>query len=128
MKTAIMILAVIISTSAFAKSQASSPDPSISGDTKSYSNTPDTESDPDAITCRPPQPLPDSRFMGPEICKTNAVWAQYHKAGMDLSADGTRLVPSEKWITTHPQACHPATMGGGGTIAMMQTNFSMLCE
>ncbi len=95
---------------------------------KAYAATPDGTGDPNVITCRPPQTLPGSRLMGPEVCKTNAVWAQYRKDGMDVAADGVHDVPSEKWRTTNPQACHPATAGGSGTMAMMQANISMMCE
>jgi hypothetical protein len=90
--------------------------------------TPDGTGDPNAVTCRPPQRLSESRFLGPEVCKTNAVWAQYRKDGMDVAADGVHDVHSEKWRSTTPQACHPATAGGSGTSAMNQANFSMVCE
>src|SRR5471030_2187382 len=90
--------------------------------------TPDGTGDPSAITCRPPQALPGSRLMGPEVCKTNAVWARYRKDGMDVATDGVHDVQSEKWRSVNPQSCHPATMGGGGTSGAMTTNFSMVCE
>jgi hypothetical protein len=90
--------------------------------------TPDGSGDPNAISCRPPQALPGSRLRGPEVCKTNAVWARYRKDGMDVAADGIHDVPSEKWRSINPQACHPVTMGGSGTTNATQTNFSMLCE
>lgn len=95
---------------------------------KFYSNSPDGSGDAFAITCRPPQTLPGQRLRGPEVCKTNAVWAQYRKDGMDVAADGIHDVPSERWRTVSPQACHPATMGGGSTTTLMSTNFSMICE
>ena len=91
------------------------------------SSSPTGEGDPNAITCRPPQALPTSRLPGPEVCKTNAVWAQYNKDGMDVAADGIHDVPSEKRRNINPQACRPATMGGGGSNAMT-TNFSMICD
>ena len=92
------------------------------------SASPDGTGDPNAITCRPPQPRPESRLPGPEVCKTNAVWAQYRKDGMDVAADGIHDVHSEKWRSTAPQACHPVNMGGSGTTTANLTNFSMLCE
>ena len=113
MKTALVLLAFAFCTPAFA-------DPA--------SNQPSGEGDPFAITCRPPQLLPGQRLKGPEVCKTNAVWAQYRKDGMEVAADGIHDVRSEKWRSINPQACHPATMGGGGTSAMNQANFSMICE
>jgi hypothetical protein len=50
------------------------------------------------------------------------------QGGHGVSADGVHFQPSEKMRTINPQACHPATMGGGGTMAMSQANFSMVCE
>jgi hypothetical protein len=95
---------------------------------KAYSDDPTGEGDPDAITCRPPQVQPGSRLHGPEVCKTNAVWARYRRDGMDVAADGIHDVPSEKKRTTSTQACHPVNMGGGSTSAAMSTNFSMVCD
>jgi hypothetical protein len=60
---------------------------------------------PDAISCRMPQQLPDSRLMGPEICKQNRVWAKLYKNGQNISADGTRILASEKDRTLNPQTC-----------------------
>jgi len=62
------------------------------------------------------------------VCKLNAVWARYKRDGMDVAADGIHDVPSERWRTINPQACHPATMGGGNTSNQMQTVFSQICE
>jgi ElaB/YqjD/DUF883 family membrane-anchored ribosome-binding protein len=61
--------------------------------------------DPDAISCRAPQQLTDSRLMGPEVCKHNRDWARISKAGMNLSPDGTQIVKGERDITFNPQAC-----------------------
>src|ERR1700692_1078563 len=83
-------------------------------DDKSYAALPTGEGAPYAITCRPPQSLPGSRLKGPEVCKTNVLWGQYRKDGMDVAADGIHDVPSEKIRTLNPPACHPATMGGSG--------------
>lgn len=95
---------------------------------RSYSASPSGEGDPNAITCRPPQVLPNSRLPGPEVCKTNAVWARYRRDGMDVAADGIHDVMSEKKRTTSTQACHPVNMGGGSTTGAMATNFSMVCD
>jgi hypothetical protein len=89
---------------------------------------PSGEGDAFAITCRPPQNLPGSRLKGPEVCKTNQVWAQYRADGMEPAADGIHDVPAERWRTTNPQACHSASPGGGGTANMVYTNFSQMCE
>jgi len=54
--------------------------------------TPSGQGDPDAVTCRVPQLLPGSRLAGPEVCKTNRVWAALRADGQDISPDGTTLV------------------------------------
>jgi beta-lactamase regulating signal transducer with metallopeptidase domain len=82
----------------------------------------------DPIVCRPPQPLPGSRFSGPTICKSKSEWAQLRAQGKDVSADGRTLVEtSEKYRTLHPQACSAATMGGGGATTANFTTFSPVC-
>jgi len=90
--------------------------------------TPTGEGAPAAVSCRPPQLLPGSRLKGPKICKTNAVWAQYRRDGMDVAPDGVHDVPGEKYHSTHPLSCRPATAGGSGTSNMNQFNFGMVCE
>jgi hypothetical protein len=69
--------------------------------------------DPDAISCRMPQQLPDSRLMGPEICKQNRVWAKLYKNGQNISADGSQIRDAEKQRTFNPQICitHSALNG-----------------
>ncbi len=89
--------------------------------------TPDGSGDPLAISCRAPQHLPSSRLMGPKVCKTNADWAQYRKDGMDVAADGTHDVPSEKWRSINPQACMRGPLGSGSTTNAMRTNFTPVC-
>lgn len=59
---------------------------------KPYAAFPTGEGASDAVTCRPPQPLPDSRLRGPEVCKKNSVWAQYRRDGMDVAPDGVHDV------------------------------------
>ena len=98
------------------------------GPAKTYSDSPTDQGGPYAITCRPPQALPGSRLLGPEVCKTNAVWARYRRDGMDVAPDGIHDVQSEKWRSINPQACHPVNMGGGSTSNAMVTNFTMLCD
>jgi hypothetical protein len=62
-------------------------------DPKTYAAFPTGEGDPDAVTCRPPQTESATRLRGPEVCKTNAVWARYRRDGMDVAADGVHDVP-----------------------------------
>ena len=70
-------------------------------------DTPKGEGDPHTIVCRKPQALPDSRLLGPEICKRNRVWASLYQAGKDISADGQTILPSEKsrTINSGTMAC-----------------------
>ena len=132
MKLALAAFVLVLSAPAFAQTASAPSDAQPGSQTasadKSYASAPTGEGDPYLITCRPPQYLPGSRLKGSEVCKTNAVWAQYRKDGMDVAADGIHDVPSEKLRSINPPACHPATMGGSGTAAMIQANFSMVCE
>ena len=93
-----------------------------------FAQSPNGDGDPNAITCRPPQTLPGQRLKGPEVCKTNAVWAQYRRDGMEPAADGIHDVRAEKWRSINPPVCHPATMGGGSTTAMGYAIFTPVCD
>jgi hypothetical protein len=78
-------------------------------------DTPKGDGDPGAIVCRKPQQRADSRLLGPEICKRNRVWEALFKSGMDISSDGTTIVPSEAYRTTNKTGmnCVKVTTGGG---------------
>jgi hypothetical protein len=91
---------------------------------KSYAKFPTGEGDPDAITCRPPQPVPGERLNGPEVCKANSVWARYRRDGMDVAADGIHDVPlhSKSGIT-----CNSVAMGAGGSTTTAG-NLGMHCN
>jgi hypothetical protein len=143
MKTFVPLAVLLLSGPAFADAPAAtsssvtqssvtpaSPDatPSPTAPIVKTKDTPTGAGDPSTITCRAPQTLPGERLKGPEVCRTNAQWAQYRKDGMDVAADGVHFQPSEKMRTINPQACRPATMGGGGTAALIYENFSMVCE
>lgn len=121
---------LLLSVPAFAQVPATMPAPSgaPAQAVAPSSTVPTGEGDPNAITCRAPQTLPGSRLKGPEVCKTNAVWAQYRRDGMEPAADGIHDVRAEKWRSVNPQACHSATPGGGGTSNMIYSNFSLMCE
>jgi hypothetical protein len=41
-----------------------------------------------APVCRPPQPLPDSRLMGPKVCMPQKQWDQLKARGLLLLPDG----------------------------------------
>ena len=45
--------------------------------------------------CRPPQPLPDSRLKGPEVCLTRAQWGELKARHQDVSADGHSLIATD---------------------------------
>ncbi len=87
---------------------------------RAESRRPDGTGDPDATTCRLPQPLPQSRFMGPEVCKLNSEWALLRKKGQDMSADGTQIIPDPKGGNIAPMNCSAvpggATSGGGAVV------------
>jgi hypothetical protein len=72
---------------------------------KRSADMPTGAGDPDAISCRAPQQLPDSRLMGPEICKHNRDWAKMLQEGFNLSPDGSRMVDGEKRRTFNPLDC-----------------------
>ena len=92
---------------------------------RAISQNPTGEGDPDGITCRPPQPLPLSRMMGPQVCKTNRTWAQYRKDGMDVAADGVHDVPVHSKMACHSEM---ANSGGGGSAGMSRVGSGMVCE
>jgi hypothetical protein len=83
--------------------------PALAAD-KVTSPRPDGAGDPDATTCRPPQPLPASRFTGPEVCKTNSQWALLRKNNQDISADGTKIIPDPHGAGMNLQC----SVSGGG--------------
>jgi hypothetical protein len=78
------------------------PRPSRSAD------SPKGDGYPDAIACRAPQILPDSRLLGPEICKRNREWAQLYHDDSDISADGLKIVDSERGRTQNGTSCTSA--------------------
>jgi hypothetical protein len=83
----------------------------VTGDRLARSaDMPTGEGDPDAISCRAPQQLTDSRLMGPEICKHNREWAKLNKDGMNISPDGGQLVRGEKQLTYNPTNCISRTV------------------
>jgi hypothetical protein len=45
--------------------------------------------DPMDVVCRPPLPLKGVRRLGPQVCKTNALWAQYRQDGIVVAPDGS---------------------------------------
>ena len=102
---AVLFAALFVSTAALAEDKVTS-------------RRPDGTGDPDATTCRPPQPLPGSRMLGPEVCKTNSQWALLRKTGQDISADGSQMIPDKGSGATLNCSAAPggASNGGGGVV------------
>jgi hypothetical protein len=90
---------------------------------KTFSKNPTGEGDPDAVTCRPPIQLENSRLLGPVVCKPNAEWAQYAKDGMTVSADGRSDVPIKR-----TGSCQAMGGGGGGATGGGTLSTSMKCD
>jgi hypothetical protein len=65
------------------------------------------EGDPDAVTCRLPQALPGSRLPGPEVCKTNRIWAELRAQGQQISPDGRTLMATAQRFGGQPAICSP---------------------
>lgn len=94
-----VLLFVLLSPSAWAQvitTTISPALPSLGADAKDAK-------DPDAVYCRPPQPLTSSRFYGPETCQPNRTWDDLHAQGLDIGPDGKSTVASEKYRNLHPQ-------------------------
>jgi hypothetical protein len=86
----IAALIALLATPAFAATDADAP---------VMPETPSGMGDPQALTCRAPQPLP-SGGMGPRICMHNEIWARLTITGKDLSADGKSVF--ERPTTAEP--------------------------
>lgn len=89
--------------------------------TPAISQHPDGSGDPDATTCRTPQPLPASHFSGPKVCKLNSQWALLRKNGEDISADGRTIITDPKGSNVGSMHCN---MVGGGA----STGGQMVCQ
>jgi beta-lactamase regulating signal transducer with metallopeptidase domain len=61
--------------------------------------------DPEAVTCRVPQVLPGSRLPGPEICKTNYIWAELRAQGQDITADGRSVIAMVQRFGAQSRVC-----------------------
>src|ERR1051326_2620869 len=83
--------------------------------TPAISQHPDGSGDPDATTCRTPQPLPASHFSGPKVCKLNSQWALLRKNGEDISADGRTIITDPKGSNVGSMHCN--MVGGGASTA-----------
>ena len=79
---------------------------------------------PEPLVCRPPQRLPDSRLMGPQVCLAQRVWDQYKAQGKILLPDGRTLAASYDEAQTQ----RPMTCISMGTNASAATNWYVACR
>lgn len=86
--------------------------------TRLVSTRPDGGGDPDATTCRTPQTLPGSRFLGPEVCKLNSQWALLRKNGQDISADGSKIIADPKGSNITGQCTTAGGNASAGGVGM----------
>ena len=105
---ALLVLLLLVTAA-----QAQSPTLS---DAKVVSAFPTGEGDPDKFTCRPPQRLPESRLLGPEVCKRNGEWARYRRDGMDVGPDGVHDVKLKSSATN---TCRGTSAAGATTGAAL---------
>jgi beta-lactamase regulating signal transducer with metallopeptidase domain len=78
----------------------------------------------DTIVCRPPQQLPTSRLLGPQVCLPKLEWDRMRKQGLELMPDGrTVAVIYEKQRSLSPRNC-PSTPTG---VSYVLSNFSANC-
>jgi len=91
-------------------------------------HTPAGDGAPELVVCRAPQQLPGSRLLGPQVCRTNAVWAQYRRDGMDVAPDGIHDVASEKHRSLHQASCRPTSPRGGSISNLAQSSLGMTCD
>jgi len=74
--------------------------------------------------CRPPQEMPDSRLMGPQVCLPQRVWDRYKSQGLLLLPDGKTLSATydrSRWS-------NPITCMSTGTGASTANNWVVLCH
>jgi hypothetical protein len=71
----------------------------------------------DALVCRKPERLANSRFTGPEVCLHASQWARLRAGGMDVSPDGGAIVRTdyEKQRTLSGSPCPQSMRIGAST-------------
>jgi len=82
-----LVLLAASYTSAPGQTSLSVTLPSLPSDDKGHAENGGTSGDGD-IYCRPPQPLTDSRLMGPQVCMSIKKWNDIHAAGLAADARG----------------------------------------
>ncbi|HEY1876427.1 MAG TPA: M56 family metallopeptidase [Rhizomicrobium sp.] len=68
----------------------------------------------DAVICRKPQQLVNSRLAGPEVCLHASHWSKLRTDGLDVSPDGKNIIRAdyEKQKTLLGTACPPPPIPG----------------
>jgi beta-lactamase regulating signal transducer with metallopeptidase domain len=85
--------------------------------------------DPEAVTCRLPQPLPGSRLPGPEVCKTNRIWSTLRAQGVQIAADGRTIYVVDDYQRRRAlSGCQIAGAVGGGSTSMLTGMQSSICS
>jgi beta-lactamase regulating signal transducer with metallopeptidase domain len=93
------------------------PEPQLEADS-SQSNSAET----DAPVCRPPQRLPNSQLLGPQVCLSKQTWDRYKARGLVLMPDGRTLELSYNQTRT-PILCLSMVI-----TASNAANFNTICR
>lgn len=95
------------------------PEPQLSAE----SNT-STAEDTDRLVCRPPERLPDSQLMGPQVCLSKQTWDNYKARGLVLMPDGWTVMPSFQQL----RRSSPVVCLGTGFGASNATSWTATCR
>ena len=105
------------------------PPPVVQQDAPAGSDARAPADDSGTIVCRLPQPLPASRFSGPQVCRTKGEWAQLRAQGKDISPDGHSIVDAEgdkRRTQDFLRYCRPLPAAAGATTGNLST-FAQTC-
>jgi hypothetical protein len=82
--------------------------------------SPSGDGDPEAVTCRVPQQLPGSRLPGPQVCKTNRVWAELRANREEIGPDGKMIVYLDDFRRqkSGQPSCRDVFFGRAGTMSL----------
>jgi len=84
--------------------------------------------DPDAITCRVPQLLPGSRLAGPQVCRTNRIWAALRAERKDIGPDGKMIVHLDDFRRLGTSDCRGIFFTpGAGRISLAGPSTNTFC-
>jgi len=77
----------------------------------------------DAIVCRPPEQLPASRLLGPQVCLPKLEWDWMKKQGLELMPDGrTVAITYEKERSLNPHSCSFIATGASAALSPRAVN------